>query len=125
KKEVAAALSGTFNLSIPPQDPNYEMRAVYVVDQDIKLVSMFPHMHLRGKDMSLMATFPGGRQETLLNVPAYSFDWQLFYYPKSQLTVPKGTRIDITAHYDNSAANKHNPDPTRPVTFAEASTTEM
>jgi hypothetical protein len=125
KKEVVAALAGTFTLSIPPQDPNYELRSTYIVDQDINLVSLFPHMHLRGKDMKLTATYPGGRQETLLNVPAYSFDWQLFYYPKNQMRLPKGTRIDLVAHYDNSAANKRNPDPTQTVTFGEGSTSEM
>jgi hypothetical protein len=125
KKEVVAALAGTFNVFIPPQEPNYELRATYVVDQDIQMVSLFPHMHLRGKDMKMTATFPGGREETLLNVPAYNFDWQLFYYPKTNITLPKGTRIDLVAHYDNSAANKKNPDPTRQVNFGEASTAEM
>jgi hypothetical protein len=125
KKEVAASLAGTFNVSIPPQEQNYELRAAYVADQDIDMVSMFPHMHLRGKDMSMTATYPDGRQETLLNVPAYSFDWQLFYYPKTELRLPKGTRIDLVAHYDNSAANKHNPDPTKTVTFGEGTDSEM
>src|SRR5439155_8328396 len=83
----------------------------------------FPHMHLRGKDMTLTATYPGGRQEPLLNVPAYDFSWQLFYYPKTRIKMPKGTRIDLVAHYDNSAANKNNPDPSKAVTFGEASTT--
>jgi hypothetical protein len=125
KKEVVAALAGTFNLFIPPQDPNYEVRAVYVATQDINMVSLFPHMHLRGKDMTMTATYPGGRQETLLNVPAYSFDWQLFYYPKKDIALPKGTRIDVVAHYDNSGANKRNPDPTKTVGFGESSTSEM
>ena len=125
KKEVVAALAGTFNFSIPPQTPDYEMRGAYIVDQDISIVSLFPHMHLRGKDMMMTATYPGGRHETLLNVPAYNFDWQLFYHPKPEILLPKGTRIDLVAHYDNSAANKRNPDPTKTVTFGEASTAEM
>ncbi len=125
KKEVVAALAGTFNFSIPPQTPDYEMRGAYIADQDINIVSLFPHMHLRGKDMMITATYPGGRQQTLLNVPAYNFDWQLFYHPKPEILLPKGTRIDLVAHYDNSAANKRNPDPTRTVTFGEASTAEM
>jgi hypothetical protein len=125
KKEVVAALAGTFNLSIPPHAQNYEMRSAYVVDQDINIVSLFPHMHLRGKDMKMTASYPDGRQETILNVPAYNFDWQLFYYPATPLTLPRSTRIDLVAHYDNSAANKRNPDPTKTVTFGEASTAEM
>jgi hypothetical protein len=125
KKEVVAALSGTFNLSIPPQESNYEIQSSYIVDQDINMVSLFPHMHLRGKDMKMTATYPGGRQDTLLNVPMYDFDWQLFYYPKTPMQLPKGTRIDVVAHYDNSSHNKRNPDPDKTVTFGEASTAEM
>ena len=78
-------------------------------------------MHLRGKDMKMTATFPDGRQQTLLNVPDYDFNWQLFYYPKTTVPLPRGTRVDLVAHYDNSAANKNNPDPTKAVTFGEAS----
>lgn len=125
KKEVAASLAGNINFTIPPQARNYEMRAAYVADQDINIVSFFPHMHLRGTDMAMTATYPGGRSETLLNVPAYDFNWQLFYYPKTTVRLPKGTRIDLVAHYDNSSANKRNPDPNRSVGFGEASTAEM
>ncbi|HZR25731.1 MAG TPA: hypothetical protein VFA59_19185 [Vicinamibacterales bacterium] len=125
KKEVAAALSGNVTFSIPPNNPNFELRSVYIVDQDVTVVSYFPHMHLRGKDMKMTATYPDGRTETLLNVPAYDFSWQMFYYPKTRVSLPKGTRIDLVAHYDNSTANKNNPDPTKAVTFGEASTSEM
>src|SRR4029077_16680522 len=78
-----------------------------------------------GRDMTMTATFPGGRQETLLKVPAYDFNWQLFYYPKQRVALPRGTRLALVAHYDNSPGNKHNPDPTKPVRFGEASTAEM
>lgn len=124
KKEVAAALAGNLMFTIPPNAANHELRAVYVADQDIDIVSFFPHMHLRGHDMTLTATYPGGgRQETLLSVPAYDFNWQLFYYPKHRVALPRGTRLDLVAHYDNSAGNKHNPDPSKPIRFGEASAT--
>jgi hypothetical protein len=125
KKEVTAGLAGDLTFLIPPRAKNHEMRAVYVVDQDISIVSYFPHMHLRGKDMMMTATFPNGRKETLLKVPAYDFNWQLFYYPKERVALPRGTRIDLVAHYDNSAENPSNPDPERAVTFGEQSTDEM
>ena len=125
KKEVVAALAGNLTFTIPPNAPNHELRAVYVIDQDVTALSFFPHMHLRGKDMTMSATFPDGRRETLLNVPAYDFNWQLFYYPKQRVALPRGTRIDLVAHYDNSTANRHNPDPTKAVRFGEASTAEM
>jgi hypothetical protein len=125
KKEVVAALAGNITFSIPPQTQHYEMRAAYIADQDIDIVSLFPHMHLRGTDMTMTAVYPGGRRETLLSVPAYDFNWQLFYYPKTKVSLPKGTRIDLLAHYDNSSTNKRNPDPNRAVGFGEASTAEM
>jgi hypothetical protein len=125
KKEVTAALAGNMAFEIPPRAANHELRAAYVVDQDITVVSYFPHMHLRGRDMRLTATFPDGTSRDLLNVPNYDFNWQLFYYPEERVSLPRGTRIDIVAHYDNSAANRHNPDPDRAVTFGEASTDEM
>ncbi|HEV8210549.1 MAG TPA: hypothetical protein VGP77_10520 [Vicinamibacterales bacterium] len=125
KKEVAAGLAGNLLFTIPANAPNHELRAVYVADQDINIVSFFPHMHLRGRDMTMTASFPGGRKETLLHVPAYDFNWQLFYYPKNTVALPKGTRLDLVAHYDNSAANRNNPDASKPVRFGEASTAEM
>lgn len=125
KKEVTAALAGDLMFEIPPGAKRHELRAVWVVDQDVSIVSYFPHMHFRGKDMSLTATFPDGRRQTLLSVPKYDFNWQLFYYPKDRVALPRGTRIDILAHYDNSAENRSNPDPTRAVTFGESSNDEM
>lgn len=125
KKEVASALPGDLTFRIPPGAKNHEMRAVYVVDQDSVVVSYFPHMHLRGKDMAITATFPDGRRQTLIDVPNYDFNWQLFYYPKERVELPRGTRVDIVAHYDNSADNPNNPDPGRAVTFGEQSTDEM
>ena len=125
RKEVAAALAGNITFAIPAQAPRHELRATYVADQDIEIVSFFPHMHLRGRDMTMTAVYPDGRREALLNVPSYDFNWQLFYYPKKKVSLPKGTRIDLVAHYDNSSANKRNPDPSRTVLFGEASTAEM
>ncbi|HEX4347496.1 MAG TPA: hypothetical protein VHZ73_07980, partial [Vicinamibacterales bacterium] len=125
KKEVASTLVGNLTFTIPPNAVNQEIRSLYVFDQDVTLVSMFPHMHLRGKDMTLNAYLPGGREQTLLRVPAYDFNWQLFYYPQSAVKLPRGTRLELVAHYDNSPANKHNPDPTATVHFGESSNDEM
>jgi mono/diheme cytochrome c family protein len=125
KKEVRATAAGNVFFTIPANASNHEVRGTWVADQDIEIVSFFPHMHLRGKDMRMTATYPGGRQETLLNVPAYDFNWQLFYRPKAPVALPRGTRLDVVAHYDNSPANKHNPDPTKTIRFGEASTAEM
>lgn len=125
KKEVTTGVAGNVTFRIPPNTANHELRGVYVADQDIRIVSFFPHMHLRGKDMTLTATFPDGRREVLLDVPAYDFNWQLFYYPKQPVALPRGTRVDAVAHFDNSPANRANPNPSKPVTFGETTADEM
>ena len=125
KKEVNAVLAGSFTFEVPPGAPNHEVTGTWFVDQDIKVVSFFPHMHLRGKDMRFTATLPDGDKKVLLDVPKYDFDWQLFYYPVEPVSLPKGSRIDILAHYDNSAENLDNPDPGRAVGFGLESTDEM
>ena len=125
KKEVASAVAGDIAFRIPAGAKNHEMRALFPIDQDINIVSYFPHMHFRGKDMTLTALMPDGRRQTLLSVPAYDFNWQLYYYPTTPVPIPRGAIIEAVAHYDNSADNKNNPDPTRDVTFGEQSNDEM
>lgn len=125
KKEITGQFAGTISFEIPPGAKDYKLSAKTVIDEDINLVSLFPHMHMRGKSMKYTATFPDGRSEVLLSVPDYDFNWQWFYYPEEPIRLPKGTRIDIDATYDNSADNPNNPDPTIPLTFGEESTDEM
>ena len=66
-------------------------------------------MHLRGKDFEYRVVYPTGESETLLSVPHYSFSWQLSYYPVKPIVLPKGTKIECTAHFDNSPNNPSNP----------------
>jgi hypothetical protein len=125
RKEVVAGLTGAIGFNIPPQATNHEVHSVFVADQDMDVISLFPHMHLRGKDMTMTANYPDGRRETLLSVPQYDFNWQLFYYPKTALRLPRATRLEVVAHYDNSSGNKKNPNPNRSVHFGESSNDEM
>ena len=125
QKEVVAALAGTVSFEIPANASNHEVRASYIIDQDVSVISCFPHMHVRGKDMDLIANYPNGERRSLINVPKYDFDWQLFYYPEKPVPLPAGTRLDIVAHYDNSAANPANPDPNRDVWFGLETIDEM
>lgn len=110
---------------IPAGADNHEVRAAWTADQDIEIISLMPHMHLRGKDYKYVAHYPDGRAETLLSVPAYDFGWQVYYYPKKAIRIPKGTRIETIAHYDNSTRNPQNPDPAKPVRFGEQTWEEM
>ena len=87
--------------------------------------SMLPHTHVRGKRWIYDATYPDGRKETLLSVPNYDFNWQTDYVFKQPLKLPKGTKIHATAWYDNSTANKSNPDPTKDVWWGDQTWEEM
>jgi len=82
-------------------------------------------MHVRGKDMKYTLVFPDGREQVILNVPRYDFNWQLGYDLAQPIKVPKGTKMVVTAHYDNSANNKFNPDPNRTVYFGNMTWEEM
>jgi hypothetical protein len=114
------------SFAIPPNTPNWEsppMEAEFL--QDAELVSMFPHMHLRGKDMTYQLTFPNGETQTLLSVPHYDFNWQMGYDLVEPVKIPKGTRMKVTAHFDNSVNNKFNPDPNQTVYYGDMTWEEM
>jgi len=122
------ALTGralNFGFKIPAGAPNHEVTASFVAKEDIRLTSLMPHMHVRGKDFKYTVTYPDGRSEVLLAVPRYDFNWQLSYTLQDPLTLPKGSRIDCVAHYDNSPNNKWNPDPTKDVKWGDQTWEEM
>ena len=110
---------------IPAGAANHKVTAAYTFDREVQLISYMPHMHLRGKDMKYEVVFPDGRRETLLWVPKFEFNWQTVYRLKNPMMIPKGSKIIVTAHFDNSARNKHNPDPTKAVRWGDPSYDEM
>lgn len=110
---------------IPPGADNHRVDSQFTLQADTKLVNLMPHMHLRGKSFLYTAVYPSGEREVLLNVPKYDFNWQYFYYLDQQKVLPKGTRIECVAHFDNSANNKANPDPTVEVRWGDQSWEEM
>lgn len=114
------------SFQIPPGAPTHETRQEATMDDDITLLAMFSHMHLRGRSMRFIAHTPDGNQQTLLSLPNYNFDWQLTYYIEpGQVTLPKGTRIECIAQFDNSPFNPYNPDPTKTVTYGKQTVDEM
>ncbi|MBZ5601370.1 MAG: thiol-disulfide isomerase [Acidobacteriia bacterium] len=125
KERVFSLAVTTANFAIPPGDPNYKVEAKLTLQDDSTLEMLLPHMHLRGKDMEVRATFPDGRKEVLLSVPHYSFSWQLSYYLAEPMKLPAGTILEATAHFDNSPNNPDNPDPKKEVHFGEQSWDEM
>lgn len=110
---------------IPAGDGNHEVTACYTFDADVHLTSYMPHMHLRGKDMKYDVVYPDGRQETLLSVPKFSFNWQAMYYLKKPVALPKGTKLIVTAHFDNSEKNKFNPDAKKMIRWGDPTYEEM
>ena len=109
---------------IPPNDGNWASPpAEMLFNEDVQLVWLMPHMHLRGKDMTYRLQYPTGEQQIVLSVPRYDFNWQLGYY--TDIKVPKGSRMLVDAHFDNSPGNKFNPDPSRPVYYGDQTWEEM
>lgn len=116
---------GTFDFSIPPGDADYAASAEMVFETDAVINAMMPHMHTRGTAVKYTLHYPDGREELLLDVPKYDFNWQTSYQFKEPKFVPKGTRVSFEGWWDNSADNPTNPDPTVEVTWGEATHEEM
>jgi hypothetical protein len=110
---------------IPAGDGNAEVTAVAELRQDVVMTSLTPHMHVRGKDMKYTATYPDGTSEVLLNVQKYDFNFQITYELAKPKILPKGTKIEVVAHFDNSPGNKYNPDPTKDVKWGDQTWEEM
>ena len=124
-KRVYTLAVATDKFVIPPGAPDTEVQSKFTLQQDVTVVSMNPHMHLRGKSFDYHVIFPDGREETLLRVPNYIFFWQMPYILTDPLALPRGTRIECTAHFDNSPNNPRNPDPKGEVRWGDQSWEEM
>ncbi len=125
KVEVRTRAITQKHLVIPAGDSNYEAKSETTFDQDADLLSFLPHMHLRGKDFRYEVVYPDGKRETLLSVPHYDFSWQSTYRLEKPLHLPAGTKIECTAHYDNSKDNLNNPDPDKTVRWGDQTWDEM
>lgn len=112
-------------MAIPPRKDDHPIFARYVFTEDKILFNLTPHMHMRGKTFRFEAWYPDGRQEVLLNLPRWNFNWQLEYEFAEPKLMPKGTELRCYATYDNSPSNPSNPDPNRWVKFGEQTWDEM
>lgn len=111
--------------NIPPHADNWEIIGQTPIREAITIYAFAPHMHLRGKDIKYILIWPDGREQTLLNVPKYDFNWQLHYELETPLRVPAGSKLVAIAHYDNSLKNRYNPAPDKEVFWSEQSWDEM
>jgi len=111
-------------IPIPPNTDNYRVEVHGTLPNDALLLSLFPHMHLRGKKFEYNIVGEDGKRETLLRVN-YDFYWQLSYRLSEPRMLTAGTRLEAVAWYDNSKNNPHNPDPDSPVEWGDQTYNEM
>jgi hypothetical protein len=124
-REVAAQHFMNMQLKLPAGAADVAVTTDLEFMQDATVWGIFPHTHLRGKKWAYQLVLPGGETRSILSVPRYDFNWQTYYMFKEPLRVPKGAKIVSTAWYDNSAANRSNPDPTREVLWGDQTWEEM
>ena len=125
-REIVTTEIGNESFEIPPGTENHVVTATSrPTDQNLTLVSMSPHMHLRGQAFRYELVSPDGRREVLLDVPEYDFNWQTRYRLKEPRVIPAGSVIHCRAVFNNSVANPANPDPSQTVRWGEQSWDEM
>ena len=115
--------NGTFTLPAGAADVAVTTDVEFL--QDATVWGLFPHTHLRGKKWEYTLQLPNGETKPILAVPRYDFNWQTYYMFSEPLQVPKGAKIVSTAWYDNSAANKNNPDAKVDVKWGDQTWEEM
>ncbi len=124
--EVQTTSSVQTNFRIPPRDGDYKTTAMQPEElPNCELISMSPHMHVRGKSFRYTAVYPDGNREILLDVPKYDFNWQTEYRYGAYKKMPKGTRIFCEAAFDNSTKNLNNPNPDAWVQWGDQTYEEM
>jgi len=124
-KELVTSAGLNFEFEIPPGADNHRVESDYQIFYDAELLSLTPHMHFRGKSFQVSAKYPDGKQEILLDVPHYDFNWQNTYFFAESKSLPGGTQLQMVAHFDNSAGNLANPDPTATVHWGDQTWEEM
>jgi peroxiredoxin len=113
------------HLLIPPGADNHLVESSFTFPEPGQVLGFMPHMHLRGKDFTYEALRPDGQTEVLLSVPRYNFGWQGSYRLAQPYPMPKGGTLHCVAHFDNSANNPNNPDPTKEVRWGDQTWEEM
>jgi hypothetical protein len=125
EKTLKSRAASNIYFQIPPGAERHKVTAFWKSSVDITIHSLSPHMHYRGAAMEYKVVYPDGRSEMLLNVPKYSFNWQMTYNPRELIRIPAGSKIEVTGYFDNSGRNKLNPDPSKAVRHGEPTYDEM
>jgi beta-lactamase regulating signal transducer with metallopeptidase domain/peroxiredoxin len=124
-RTMQTGVAANLDFEIPPEADGYRVEAAHRFSHDMEVHSLMPHMHYRGKSFRAEVTYPNGSREILLDVPRYDFNWQNTYKFAEPKFMPEGTVLRCVAHYDNSADNLANPDPTVAVRWGEQTWNEM
>jgi len=125
EREIHASAFLNPLLMLPAGSPDTAIDSAIEFTEDAHITSLIPHTHLRGKSWEYRLIYPDGRSEIVLDVPHYDFNWQTWYTFAKPLAVPKGSRLEATAHYDNSINNPSNPDPKVDVRWGDQTWEEM
>lgn len=113
-------------LDIPAGEKDFVIRDSYTLPVAVDAVGIGAHAHYLGKQLIMTATPPDGETKTLLRINDWDFAWQDRYFFQDLVTLPRGTRLDVQIHWDNSADNPRNPStPPVRVTWGEESKDEM
>jgi hypothetical protein len=113
------------NLAIPPGDGKAQVVSEITFGENARLVYAQPHMHLRGKDFELRVVAPGGGSVTTVLKGVWNFEWQMGYQFAEPIALPKGAKLQLVTHFDNSTANRFNPDPAKKVVWGPQNWDEM
>jgi hypothetical protein len=123
---VATIWASDYGLDIPAGESDYRRTTSYVLPRDVTLVGVVPHMHLLGKSMRTKAILPSGEEFTIIDVENWVYNWQDEYYFERPFKLPKGTRLEATASFDNSEQNPVNPtSPPKDVKWGDETDAEM
>jgi len=124
--QLPPAFGRLSGLNIPAGVSNYTVKDSFTTPIDLEAIVVAPHAHLLAKTFLLTATLPNGKQQTLLKIDDWDFNWQEECAYKNRVRLPRGTRLDGAITYDNSAANPNNPhSPPKPVKWGPMTTDEM
>jgi mono/diheme cytochrome c family protein len=127
KQTLHWAAAAKWNLVLPPGESDIRVKGYpWKVPVDVEALAVTPHMHMLGKSMTMMVTYPDGRTEPLVKIDDWDFGWQNTYYFGKPIFLPAGTKLNVEARFDNSATNPRNPSsPPKEVRWGEATTDEM
>ena len=125
-KLVGSIWMANYEMDISAGEKNYKRSSSYTLPKEVIMVGVVPHMHLLGKSMTVTATLPDKSVKTLIDIKNWNYNWQDEYYYERPFKLPAGTRLDVTAVFDNSADNPSNPSsPPKRVTWGDGTKDEM